>query len=378
MLLVSNVGFHNKGSELMLVSVVSRARTDLRGYRFCVATDCGKYEQRAALGLYQKLTIGRLGRYKDACDIMVPRCFESRLGIVGRRQISGVLDAGGYCWGDPFPERLMRMNARFFCRWASRGLPVILLPQAFGPFTSSCARRLVGQVIGTARLVYVRDNRSFGFVSDLPEFGPHVKQSPDFTCLTDAVPPSWTLPRKGQFAAIVPSALVARGSSGDCQRAYLRLLEEVHSNINRAGYQTVVLIHETLQDREIAHALGRCAQVEIVEEPDPLAAKGILGQAAFAVSSRFHAIVGALSQGVPCVALGWSHKYGALMKEYGMSEFDIPFERWHEAPDMVHNVARFSVERRRLLRDAGDLVKGKATQMWAEVAAALGGDLHVE
>ena len=41
----------------------------------------------------------------------------------------------------------------------------------------------------------------------------------------------------------------------------------------------------------------------------------------FVVASRFHAIVHALKNGVPCVALGWATKYMDLMKLFAQERF---------------------------------------------------------
>jgi len=38
------------------------------------------------------------------------------------------------------------------------------------------------------------------------------------------------------------------------------------------------------------------------------------------VASRFHAVVGCLSQSVPTLAFGWSHKYRELLDDFGVAE----------------------------------------------------------
>ena len=89
-----------------------------------------------------------------------------------------------------------------------------------------------------------------------------------------------------------------------------------------AGYEVRVLNHEGERDAALCTLLARSAGgLEIISESDALAAKGVLGAAAAVIASRFHACAAALSQGVPCLATGWSHKYAALYEEFGVRDW---------------------------------------------------------
>ena len=46
--------------------------------------------------------------------------------------------------------------------------------------------------------------------------------------------------------------------------------------------------------------------------------KSVIGSCDILLSSRYHALIAALSQQVPAVAIGWSHKYDELMAEVGL------------------------------------------------------------
>ncbi len=49
----------------------------------------------------------------------------------------------------------------------------------------------------------------------------------------------------------------------------------------------------------------------------------MIGKTACVVGSRYHALVAALSQGIPCMALSWSHKYRELLKPFGLGKYAV-------------------------------------------------------
>ncbi len=55
------------------------------------------------------------------------------------------------------------------------------------------------------------------------------------------------------------------------------------------------------------------------------------------IGSRFHALVGALCQGVPVIATSWSHKYEELLGEYGVPELLL---KPSDGDDLVVGVLR--------------------------------------
>ena len=61
----------------------------------------------------------------------------------------------------------------------------------------------------------------------------------------------------------------------------------------------------------------------VEEDLDVWQAKGLISKAQLAIVSRYHALVAAVSTGVPAVTVGWNIKYRDLMKYYGIESMAV-------------------------------------------------------
>ena len=138
-----------------------------------------------------------------------------------------------------------------------------------------------------------------------------------------------------------------------------------------AGLNPFLLVHETKDGslaREVREKSG--IPMDIIEEEDPFSIKGIIGGSLLVVGSRYHGLVGALSQGVPTVATGWSHKYQLLCEDYGCPEFlisDLDFESQAKPrlQQLINKDSRLEIVNK--LVEKAELQVQETKQMWKEV-----------
>src|SRR5690606_16707582 len=120
---------------------------------------------------------------------------------------------------------------------------------------------------------------------------------------------------------IVPNCRMLDKTDQATRDAYLPFLIKCTEHLLRKNARPFVLVHEGKDDRALADKLSAAVGgIPVIEEKGALQIKGILGACSGTLGSRFHGLVSALSQGVPALATGWSHKYQMLFEDYGVPE----------------------------------------------------------
>lgn len=369
---IRKVGFINKGAELMLHAIMQEVLKEWPDTMFVMEPSRNApYLQRAQLGIYQKLNFNWHGLPVHKLGHLTPRTLRRSYGLILDSEIDVVLDAAGFAYSDQWGETGTIALGDAVKRWKSHNKKVILLPQAFGPFTSAGIKRAIENVADHADLIYARDPVSYASLVEVAEERPNIKMAPDFTNLIDGIVPPDFNTERNRFC-IIPNYRMIDKTPPEVREAYVPFLITCIRHLQRKGAKPFILIHEGGNDLKLAQqVIGALDErVEIVTETNPLMIKGMLGTCEGSLGSRFHGLVSALSQGVPSLGTGWSHKYQMLFDSYHFSEGLLPpLSSNAEIIDKINMIVdepSKSKIRERIARNA-TAQKQMARNMWREV-----------
>lgn len=329
---IKGVQFRNKGAYLMLLACLEGLKQLPQPTELVLSPGPNlPYPERARLGAWQKLSYRRggldltplIGKLPSA----VQRLF-NRYGMVSERQVDLILEASGFAYGDQWPLRFLQNTAKEVVRFAKAGKPFVFMPQAFGPFKTEDSKAAMRDIIHNARLIFVRDPVSLQHLqSCLPNLPDSVVLTPDFTVGLTARPNDEIPAMPGPYAALIPNnKVVSKFNHADAEKMradYIAAFAAAANKLADQGMQCVLVNHEGKEDAQLCEEIAAKAPCTIVQIEDPLAVKAFIGKAELAISSRFHGAVNALSQGVPCIATSWSHKYHAMMSDFGMGDYCV-------------------------------------------------------
>lgn len=329
---IKGVQFRNKGAYLMLLACLEGLKGLQRPTELVLSPGPNlPYVERAKLGAWQKLSFRRGGMDLTPLIGKLPSALQrlfQRYGMVSEQQIDLVLEASGFAYGDQWPLRFLQNTAKEVVRFAKAGKPFIFMPQAFGPFSSAESKAAMRDIIQHARLIFVRDPVSLQHLqSCVPQLPDSVVLTADFTIGLTARPNAEIPSLSAPYAALIPNNKVVskfNHAGAEQQRSgYIAAFAAAAHKLSAAGMQCVLVNHEGKEDALLCAEIAANAPCQIVQIDDPLAVKAFIGGAELAISSRFHGAVNALSQGVPCIATSWSHKYHAMMADFAMADYCV-------------------------------------------------------
>lgn len=311
---IKNVGFDNKGAELMLRTLCK----ELNGFNLVITPNTRlHYDDFSKLGLKMRLDLPR-GRILNIEKLtrFLPKRICSRIGVVNWNQIDTILDCSGLAYSDSWGCKDAEETLKLFKSAKKVNKTIIMLPQAYGPFRDEKLQKIMKQIFDLADIVYVRDNVSLGHCQSISDR--NFIFSEDFTNIYHTSENAIT-PQENNYFTFIPNwRLVDKGQLSS---------EQLYSMISDAAEVAIannlkfrIVFHEG-QDYTILNQELKIKGFEVFYSNDIRKLINALLESKCAVSARYHAVATLLSNNIPTLALSWSHKYRELLDIYDLPNF---------------------------------------------------------
>lgn len=376
-------------SKLLVFDNASGARTDSRllenhtPYEFCRIGARGgrryyRPENLATMAAFSSLgPAGRLHpfiRRLDACAAI--------LDVSGGDSFSDIY-GGDRFWSIARPKLIAKR----------RGIPLILLPQTYGPFQGRRARRVARAAVEGAKMAWARDRYSFEALRDLLGDGfdaSHHRQGVDMAFNLRAIDPgdkvepelrSWL--GDARLVGVNVSGLITIDPPWAKRRFGLRasyfeaIVQAIESLMEAPDLRLVLVPHVTAspQSREsdpeacrrVFQALRPELRSRVAIAPtnlDECEVKWLISKTGWFCGTRMHSTIAALSSKVPTASVAYSDKTRGVFESCGVEDQVID-PRLLGTSEVVERLIE-SFERREqtkaLLSTTIDQVKARATE----------------
>lgn len=248
------------------------------------------------------------------------------------------LDAAGISFSDG-REKFTIFNILSLLPALSAGVKTVKISQAMGPFKNRLNKLMAKMILPRLALVVSRGEQTSAFLKELEL--PNTTSYPDaaFSMEYDeedqknanALIPSDTGNKK--LIGISPSQVVW----GLCSKYgvdYLKILADVTTECCKRGYHCIIFPHSARTGTEKTHnndlpllrkfiaQLPAGKNLTILDkELEAGVLRCLIARMDILVASRFHAIISAMTVGVPAIVIGWSHKYSEVLAPFKLDNF---------------------------------------------------------
>lgn len=253
--------------------------------------------------------------------------------------IDMIIDVSGFSIGEKWSKSAHIEYIKNIKLGQKYGIPMYLMPQSFGPFNYNQDMKKIkselAKYLEYPKLIFAREQQ--GFDDLLSIFNLHnVVLSTDLVLQNKGIDLKNIFNREitidvpvmpqGRFVGIMPNKQCFNHGNSD---NILRIYHEIIKKLIQDGY-SIVLFRHSKEDLEICKRIkqdySENNQVILVErEFSCIEYDKYVQQFEFIVGSRFHGLVHAYRNCIPCISLGWAIKYLELAKclEQEKYAFDI-------------------------------------------------------
>lgn len=357
----------NKGAQAMTFLAVSELRKRFPDHRILLLSEMDLARPEEEKEAY---AFGFLGWY----PVKFARCQKNpALRLLWRlrngrelleaeavyRNCDAMVDVSGYALGSGWSAR---NNDRYLdhLEFAEAfGIPVYLMSQSFGPFDFGADHPGVEErcrrLLPKCRAILAREQE--GYDALVNTYGlTNVRLAPDLVLNSRGIDPELVFARQpeGNLPEIAPNSMalvpngrnVSVGGEGQTMDCYLWAIRQALSQGKR-----VYLLHHASSDAGLCTRLKESFREEdrvvlLEREFSCLEYNELVTKFDYLVASRFHSIVHAFRNGIPCVILGWAKKYEDLARQFGQLDYLFDIRRTPDESSLCAAMDRLNRRRK--------------------------------
>lgn len=236
-------------------------------------------------------------------------------------------------------------------------IPLVLLPQTYGPFKDDKIEKLASKVIKKSKKVYSRDEMSSNYVYELTGIKPIT-----VTDLAFSLPYSKKVLISDKVkVGVNVSGLLWNGGFTDKNQfglkfSYARYIEQLIEILLKKGYEVHLIPHVIENDNDKLDGDVKVCKMlqkkysEVIfagEFKSPIEAKDYISAMDVFTGARMHSTIAAMSSGVPVVPFSYSRKFDGLY-------YDLHYNHLIHGREMDINTALeetiYKIENREFLK----------------------------
>ncbi len=277
-----------------------------------------------------------------------------------------LVDISGYALGSDWSLASTLYYTSKIKTASKYGIKVYLMPQSFGPFDytkiiSPFINKIIKSSLKSPSIIFARENEGLELLTNKYKLE-NVELSPDLVLQNESLnmgniyrkaPIIRDLDIKKDSVAIVPNMKnFKHGNKDEVIKLYIKAI----NRLLELG-KNIYIVRHSFEDIEACEAIksefpNKKEVVLLTDEYSCLEYDNLVKSFDYIIASRYHSIVHAYREGVPCIALGWATKYHELLDRFNQSDYifdvreGIEFEKFISGIDKINQ--RHSNEKRTL------------------------------
>lgn len=287
------------------------------------------------------------------------------------RNTDFIIDISGYALGSNWSDKVCNdfLDVLEFAN--GFGIPVYLMPQSFGPFDFDADRQKldarIRRLLPTAKVIFAREQEGYDALVNTYSLN-NVRLATDLVLGNKGIDlgnvfrsvPAMNLPQiKEKSVAVIPNFMnVSASSQETVVTTYTEVVEKLLS-LNKTVY---LLSHSTMDAALCSTMKERFSENEAVillgQDFSCLEFNELVQKFQYLVASRFHSIVHAYKNTVPCIALGWATKYHDLLKLFGQERYVFDVRNQTDTAEMLDAIGQMDSC---YVEEAGKIRRGLAS-----------------